>query len=42
MKDFLFIVVVGTFIGWITNYIAIKLLYFTIHTIGVYANVSEN
>jgi len=27
MKEFLFIVIVGTFIGWITNYIAIKLLF---------------
>ena len=27
MKDLLFIVIVGTFIGWVTNYIAIKLLF---------------
>ena len=27
MKDLLFMVIVGTFIGWVTNYIAIKLLF---------------
>mgnify|MGYP000352452261 FL=1 len=27
MKNLLFMVVVGTFIGWVTNYIAIKLLF---------------
>ena len=27
MKELLFMVIVGTFIGWVTNYIAIKLLF---------------
>lgn len=27
MKDLLFMAIVGTFIGWVTNYIAIKLLF---------------